>query len=116
MNPIMLKSKEAKLSEPWKGVKRKVLALTDNLMLIEVTLDKSSLVPLHKHFNEQIGYVVKGKIKMKIAKKWYLLKGGDSYCIPPNTEHKVISLVKSVVVDVFTPPVENFKKELPLTQ
>jgi quercetin dioxygenase-like cupin family protein len=112
MSPVMLKSREALPSVPWEGVQRKVLALTDNLMLIEVTLNKDARVPVHKHMNEQIGYVVKGRIKININGKSYVLRSGDSYCIPSNIAHEVFGLAKSILIDVFTPPVENFKKEI----
>jgi quercetin dioxygenase-like cupin family protein len=108
----MLKSSEAKSVETWKGVIRKVLVLSDNLMLLEVSINKDAMVPSHKHFNEQVGYVVKGKMKLRIGDSWHLLEEGDSYCIPSDVEHEAVALESSTVVEVFHPPVDAFRRDL----
>jgi len=41
----------------------------------------------HTHPNEQIGYVVKGKVRSRIGGEEKVLGPGDVFLIPANTEH-----------------------------
>jgi quercetin dioxygenase-like cupin family protein len=73
------------------------------------TSKKGSIVPTHTHPHEQIGYIVKGKAKLKIGEKEHLLENGDSYYIPPNIEHGATLIEESTIIDIFSPPREDYK-------
>ncbi|MEN2974965.1 MAG: cupin domain-containing protein [Candidatus Caldarchaeales archaeon] len=109
---LVMKSYEAKPVETWRGVTRRVMAVCENLMLLKVTIQEGSMVPAHKHLNEQVGYLIEGEMKIRIGGEWYLIEAGDSYIIPSNVEHEALAVKTSTVIEVFHPPVEAFKKDV----
>ncbi|MEM2146165.1 MAG: cupin domain-containing protein [Candidatus Jordarchaeaceae archaeon] len=106
---MIIKSGNVKTIEMFKGVHRKTLAVSEKMMLVEFNFKKGSIVPHHTHPNEQIGYIVKGKVKLKIGEKEHLLENGDSYYIPPNIEHSATLIEESTIIDIFSPPREDYK-------
>ena len=56
----------------------------------------------------QAGYVVSGKIRITVDGKSRELGAGDSYIAPSGALHSAIALQKSVVVDAFSPPREDY--------
>lgn len=91
------------------GLQRKTMATTEKLMLAEFSAEAGTVVPVHTHPNEQVGYVVRGQVKMTIAGVDYELEAGDSYAIPAGVPHGAVFLTQAVVVDVFTPPREDYR-------
>jgi quercetin dioxygenase-like cupin family protein len=73
----MLRGEEARVVETWPGIRRKTLALGERTLLLEVSLKAGAVSKPHSHENEQIGYVVRGKIKLRIGEEvHYLSQGG----------------------------------------
>ncbi|MGJ3239505.1 MAG: cupin domain-containing protein [Anaerolineae bacterium] len=93
------------------GVHRRTMATTDEAMLCQFVLETDAVVPTHHHMNDQVGYVVSGKIEMTIGDKVQVLKPGDSYAIPGGIHHSAIALEDSVIIDVFSPPREDYRTE-----
>lgn len=91
------------------GVHRRTLGVTDEAMLCEITLDEGSEVPLHSHPHEQVGYVVRGSIRMTIDGTARDLNPGDGYAIPGNVEHSAVALTTVTVIDCFTPPRDEYR-------
>jgi quercetin dioxygenase-like cupin family protein len=60
-------------------------------------------VPLHSHPNEQSGYVISGKYRIKVQNLIETLTPGDSYSIPENIDHAWEVIEEGEVIDVFTP-------------
>ncbi|MGQ9722962.1 MAG: cupin domain-containing protein [Candidatus Jordarchaeum sp.] len=106
---MIVKSAQAKTVEMLEGVWRKNLALGEKMMLCEFTFQKGAIVPAHTHPHEQVGYVVKGKVKLRIGEKKYLLGTGDSYYIKPNIDHSAELIEESIIIDVFCPPREDYR-------
>lgn len=102
----MLRSSEAESSEPFPGVVLKPLAIGALTNLVEVSIRKGAVVPNHSHANEQVGYVVKGRMRMEIGKDGMILSEGDSYVIPSNVAHNVTALEDIIAIDIFSPPRE----------
>lgn len=91
------------------GITRKVLSHSANLMVVEVTLEEGSVVPNHKHIHEQCTYVISGKILYTVeGQPAVVLSTGDSILVASNMNHTITTLEKSVVLDVFNPPREDF--------
>ena len=65
-------------------------------------------VPFHNHPNEQAGYVISGKIRIRFSGNNQLLTAGDSYVIPVNTDHNAEVIEAGEAIDVFTPPREDY--------
>lgn len=91
------------------GLTRRVLACSDAMMLAEFTFEEGIEVPKHTHPHDQVGYVVSGRMKMTIADETLECEAGDSYHAPSGVSHSGVALVRSVVVDVFSPPREDYR-------
>ena len=91
-----------------KGVKRKILAYDDKIMLVNVQFDKGGVGPMHEHYHSQVTYVVSGEFKLTIGEETRIMKGGDAFYIPPHVMHGAICLKDGVLIDVFSPIREDF--------
>lgn len=95
--------KEEAISIQFLGVDFVVLSIGKDTMVTKMLYKSTDFVPFHKHPNEQSGYIVSGKYKLKFNEREYLLNEGDSYSIPANMEHSLEIIVAGEVVDVFSP-------------
>jgi quercetin dioxygenase-like cupin family protein len=91
------------------GLTRRVLVSSDVMMLVEFTFEKGVKVPQHTHPHDQVGYVVSGRMRMVIGDQTAECDPGDSYHAPPDVPHSGVALEPSVVVDVFSPPREDYR-------
>jgi quercetin dioxygenase-like cupin family protein len=59
----------------------------------------------HSHANEQIAYIISGKIKFVVGGEEHILEGGQLLVVPPNVMHwgEVIGDEPVLNLDVFTP-------------
>lgn len=82
----------------------------DRVMMVFITLEDGSEVPMHTHPHEQMGMVLEGEFELTIAGEAKLVKKGDAYLVPSNVEHKAVaSRGKALALDIFSPPREDFK-------
>jgi len=65
-------------------------------------------VPLHSHPNEQSGYVISGKYRIKYQNINEILNPGDSYSVPENVEHSWEVIEDGEVIDTFVPPRQEY--------
>ena len=105
---MFVKSSKGRYKTPITGVNQKTLAHGEKTLMSEFVLRKGSVVPTHKHPNEQIGYLIKGKMILKIGSKEYEVEEGDSWCIEENIEHSAKALEDSVAIEVFSPPRKDY--------
>lgn len=94
--------------EMFAGVSRRTLNHGDATSLHEVTIAQGSVVPEHTHPHEQIGYVVSGRVRFVMPGLDKVLERGDSYLVPGGLPHEVTAIEDAVVVDMFSPPREEF--------
>jgi unsaturated pyranuronate lyase len=81
--------------------------LTMALIDLEPNLD----IPEHHHVNEQLGFVVLGKVTMVIAGQAKELGPGDSYSIQGDVPHSASTGTEgATVVDVFAPVRADWEK------
>ena len=104
---MVVKSKDA-IQKTFLGVDFVVLSVGEKSMVTKMLYKQTDNVPKHSHPNEQSGYVISGQYKLKMNNNVYLLASGDSYCIPINVEHSLEIIKEGEVVDVFTPPREDY--------
>ena len=79
----------------------------ERMMIAHVYLKKGCIVPTHQHDNEQITYILEGKLRFWIGEdeKMTLDVGeGEVLVIPSNVVHKAEALEDTLDVDVFSPP------------
>jgi quercetin dioxygenase-like cupin family protein len=99
---MIVKSANAKFREFY-GVQFQVLAIGPESMVCKMLYKKTDSVPTHSHPNEQSGYVISGKYRLKFGQHDQILEPGDSYAIPKNAEHGFEIIEAGEVIDVFTP-------------
>ena len=72
------------------------------LALIELAPD--SVVPGHRHENEQLGMVITGTVTFTIGDETRVLGPGGSWRIPSNVHHQVsVGPEGAMVIDIFAP-------------
>lgn len=97
--------------EMFTGVHRRTMATTDEAMLCEFFLQRDALVPPHSHMNDQVGYIIYGKVEMTIGDEVRLCQQGDSYAIPGGIVHSAHAVIDSLVIDAFSPPRDDYRTE-----
>jgi quercetin dioxygenase-like cupin family protein len=99
-------------STPWEelgpGLKRQMMGYDKNLMLIKVAFEEGAVGSTHDHYHSQCTYVVSGEYEMTIGDEVKMIKGGDSYYIPPDVPHGIVCKKKGILIDVFSPAREDF--------
>jgi quercetin dioxygenase-like cupin family protein len=80
----------------------------ERVMLSHVYLKKGCFVPKHRHENEQVSYILEGRLLFRLGEdgkeEQQLLRAGDVLVIPGNLPHSAEALVDSLSLDVFGPP------------
>lgn len=75
-----------------------------NTMLLEHSVKKGFRSTQNEtHVNEQITYVLKGRLQVESAGELMVLEPGDLILIPPNQPHTLEALEDTVILDVFSP-------------
>jgi len=95
--------RQESINKQYLGVDFLVLAVGKDTMVTKMLYKKTDFVPFHKHPNEQSGYVISGKYKLRFDNNEYLLSEGDSYSIPSNIEHSIEIIEGGEVIDTFSP-------------
>jgi quercetin dioxygenase-like cupin family protein len=95
--------KEDAIPRQFLGVDFVVLAIGKATMVAKMFYKSKDFVPFHKHPNEQSGYVLSGKYKLKISEEEYFLTEGDTYSILADVEHSIEIIEEGEVIDVFSP-------------
>jgi quercetin dioxygenase-like cupin family protein len=85
------------------GIKIKTICHGENMNMNEFVLQKNTVLPEHNHPNEQIGYLISGKMKLYIGDTNKTLLPGDSWCIQKNIKHKAEILEDSIALEIFSP-------------
>lgn len=85
------------------GIEQKTLVYGDKTLMVEFRLQKGAALPLHSHPHEQIGYLVRGQIRLMVGADVHEVLPGDSWCIPGNVLHRAEIVEESVAVEVFSP-------------
>lgn len=93
------------------GIERKTLVHGAKTLMTEFRLRGGSVLPRHSHPYEQTGYLVSGRIRLRIGAEECEADAGDSWCIPAGVEHGADILADSVAIEVFSPVREDYLEE-----
>jgi quercetin dioxygenase-like cupin family protein len=85
------------------GIYRKTLVWGNHTLLTEFKLTGGKRLPLHKHPEKQVGYLVSGHIILMIDGGKYDMLPGDSWAIPGGIEHSAEIIADSAAIEVFSP-------------
>jgi quercetin dioxygenase-like cupin family protein len=83
------------------------LIWTDRMMLAHVYLEKGTVVPRHAHENEQLTYVLEGKLRFWLGEdesEVVDVGAGEVLLLPSGLPHKAEALEWTLDVDIFCPP------------
>lgn len=103
--------KDAEQVEMREGIHRRTMGITDEVMLCEFFLERDATVPPHNHMNDQVGYIVYGKLEVTIGGEARICVRGDSYAIPGGVEHSARAIIDTLAIDVFSPPRNDYRTE-----
>lgn len=90
------------------GLTRRILSQSSQLMLVEHRMQAGWAGTRHSHPHEQLVYVLLGHLIFECGAERFEVRAGDNFVVPGGMPHQASAVVESVVLDVFTPPREDF--------
>jgi quercetin dioxygenase-like cupin family protein len=89
------------------NIKRRMIVGTKE-MLVRWEFLKGAVAARHSHPHEQIVVMVHGKLRLIVGEAETIMRSEDIVVIPPNIPHEAYALEDTVVIDIFSPPREDF--------
>ncbi|MGB6487860.1 MAG: cupin domain-containing protein [Steroidobacteraceae bacterium] len=89
-----------------KGLSRKLIT-GERMMIAHVYFETGEEVPRHSHENEQLTYILSGALRFWFGandEQEVTVRAGEVVVIPSNVPHRAVALEKTLDVDVFSPP------------
>jgi quercetin dioxygenase-like cupin family protein len=105
-----VKTGAAESFTPEPGMKRQVLAHSDQMMLVRHYFEPGWAGARHSHPHHQLVYVVSGAIRVDVNGRVFDVGAGDSFVVDGGVEHQASALERSEVLDVFTPVREDYRE------
>ena len=99
----LIADSEIEWTELGNGIRRKLMAHNDEMMLTKVDFQTDALGTLHQHPHTQASYVSKGKFEITISGISKILSAGDVYFVPSGELHGALCLEAGELIDVFSP-------------
>lgn len=90
------------------GLRRKVLAYSDDLMIVRVEFEKGAVGALHHHPHRQATYVARGSFEATVGGRKRILNEGDTFLAAADAPHGVVALSAGTLIDTFTPARQDF--------
>ena len=85
----------------------------DRLMVCRLTIGAFVVTPVHSHPHEQITLVERGRVEFFVEGQSRIAAAGDLLVFPSNCQHGATMLDEEVVlIDIFSPPREEFLEAL----
>ena len=97
--------KENAIKKVFKGVSLDSLALDEKSQVTKMNYVVGNYASPH---HEQSGYVISGRYELTLDGEKYELQAGDTYVIPGNRIHSFRVIETGEVIDVFTPPRQDY--------
>jgi quercetin dioxygenase-like cupin family protein len=105
---VFIEDKKVEWELTASGMKRKIMAYDEKLMLVRVEFEKGAVGALHQHHHTQISHVESGKFEVEIAGEKKILSKGDVFYVPPHAIHGAVCMEAGVLIHVFSPMREDF--------
>ncbi|APH70836.1 cupin domain-containing protein [Aquibium oceanicum] len=107
-NPLFVRPTDGAWIPTDPGVRRRILAHNEDLMVVEFSFEKDAVGKLHSHPHVQASYVAEGSFEVTISGVTEMLSAGQSFIVPSNAVHGVRALEPGLLVDSFTPARQDF--------
>ncbi len=91
------------------GISRQAMH-TETMTLARIRLARGAVVPRHEHASEQIATVLEGRLRFLGDGEERIVAAGESVALRTNEPHQVEALEDSLVLDIFSPPREDWKR------
>ncbi len=105
---VFIENKDIDWEQVAPGMKRKIMAYDEKLMMVRVQFEKNAIGVVHQHYHSQITNVESGVFEVEIGGEKKVLKAGDAFYIPPNILHGAVCIEPGVLIDIFSPMREDF--------
>ena len=103
--------KDVKPQDMGGGVTRRVLAYSDDVMVVENTFEKGAVGSLHHHPHTQITYVASGAFEFEIDGVKNIVRKGDTLLKTNDVVHGCVCLEAGVLLDIFNPYRQDFVED-----
>jgi quercetin dioxygenase-like cupin family protein len=83
------------------------LVTGERIMLAHVYLKEGCVVPMHRHENEQMTYILEGALRFRLGEdgeREVVVRAGEVLHIPSDLPHEAVALEDTLDVDIFSPP------------
>ncbi len=107
-NKTLIADRDIDWEELGNGVKRKIMAYDEQLMLVKVDFEKGAIGTIHNHPHLQLSYVAKGSFEVTMGDDKKILNEGDVFFAPTLVFHGVVCLEAGLLIDIFNPHREDF--------
>jgi len=88
----------------------RVLGEGERMLTLEVTMPADQGSPAHVHDHESVGYVVRGRVRMRVGDTVRDLSGGDGFVHPAGVEHEIAAVDgEAVWLEVKSPPARTWE-------
>ena len=96
-------------SLPWEQVTdhfQRQLVSGEHTMFAHLKLSKGCLVPMHSHHNEQLSYIVSGRLRFLVGEdeEAVIVGPGQVIELPAHLPHAAEALEDTEGIDIFSPP------------
>ena len=91
------------------GVRRRTLLWGDSMLMAEIHLEVSGVVPLHDHTYEQIGYCIEGTFDLIIGDEIHSIEPGSCWVVPSGVPHKATATSRCFLVEAWSPARDDYK-------
>ncbi len=96
--------------EPLNALCTRQVLHTAQMTIARIHLRPGAVVPEHRHVNEQVTTIQKGRLRFTIEGRETILQTGQSLVLDSNLPHAVEALEDTVALDVFAPPREDWQR------
>ncbi|WP_312711984.1 cupin domain-containing protein [Proteiniclasticum ruminis] len=100
---MFIKSDQVKEVVCGDGIRRKVLAYNQEMMMCEIIFLKGAVGDVHSHPHTQTTYVLDGVFEFTIGEEKRVVYKGDSLLMPADVPHGTVALEDGVLLDIFSP-------------
>src|SRR3954451_24964084 len=83
---------------------------TQRLTISRIRLRRGAVVPMHSHENEQVTVLEQGALRFIFEHEDKIVRAGETLAIPPDAPHRVEALEDSLVMDIFSPVREDWRR------
>jgi quercetin dioxygenase-like cupin family protein len=82
----------------------------EKMTVARMHLLKDARGDLHQHPHEQLSFIQSGRLRFFVGDEEKELQTGDILLIPPDTQHGVLALEETVILDIFSPGREDWPR------